>query len=67
MPLLDLSFTPDQILVSLKKWILLALLFSWVGDILLMFESERINFFLFGLLAFLIAHVFYIVFIKIFE
>jgi uncharacterized membrane protein YhhN len=47
---------------SLKVWIFLALLFSWVGDILLLFEGSGSNFFLFGLSAFLVAQVFYIVF-----
>jgi len=47
---------------SLKKWITLALVFSWVGDVLLMFESANSKFFIFGLVAFLIAHVFYILF-----
>src|SRR5258705_8824012 len=47
---------------SLKKWIVLALLISWAGDVLLMFESTNGNFFIFGLVAFLIAHVFYILF-----
>ena len=47
---------------SLKKWIVLALVFSWLGDMLLMFESADSNFFIFGLVAFLIAHIFYILF-----
>lgn len=47
---------------NLKKWILLALFFSWTGDVLLMFESNGEIFFLSGLSAFLIAHVFYIIF-----
>jgi uncharacterized membrane protein YhhN len=38
----------------------LALFFSFSGDVLLMFETERSNFFLFGLAAFLMAHIFYI-------
>ena len=41
---------------------LLALFFSWAGDVLLMFESTSGNFFIFGLAAFLIAHIFYILF-----
>jgi uncharacterized membrane protein YhhN len=45
-----------------KKWIVLALFFSWAGDILLMFQSSDSIFFLLGLSAFLIAHIFYIVF-----
>jgi len=47
---------------TLKVWIFLALFFSWAGDIFLLFEEERPNFFLFGLSAFFIAQVFYIVF-----
>jgi len=47
---------------GLKKWILLALAFSLGGDIFLLFETKEPVFFLLGLSAFLIAHVFYIVF-----
>jgi len=47
---------------GLKAWIFLALFFSWVGDILLLFDERGPNFFLFGLSAFLVAQVFYIVF-----
>jgi uncharacterized membrane protein YhhN len=47
---------------NLKGWILIALFFSWIGDILLMFEEKKPIFFLLGLGAFLIAQVFYIIF-----
>jgi uncharacterized membrane protein YhhN len=47
---------------GLKVWIFLALFFSWVGDILLLFDERGPNFFLFGLSAFLVAQVCYIVF-----
>jgi uncharacterized membrane protein YhhN len=47
---------------GLPTWVLLALLFSWLGDVLLMFQDKNENFFLFGLSAFLLAHVFYITF-----
>ena len=47
---------------NLKGWIFLALFFSWAGDIFLLFEERGSNFFLFGLSAFLVAQVFYIVF-----
>ena len=47
---------------DLKKWILLALVFSLGGDIFLLFESKDPVFFLLGLSSFLIAHIFYIVF-----
>ena len=38
----------------------LAIFFSLAGDVLLMFEGEYPNFFILGLAAFLIAHIFYI-------
>lgn len=47
---------------GLKKWIIAALAFSWLGDVLLMFQQGRPVFFLLGLSAFLIAHLFYIFF-----
>lgn len=64
MPLLIIYFLAEtnSFTSSLKKWILLALVFSWAGDLLLMFESIFSNFFIFGLVAFLIAHIFYILF-----
>ena len=48
------------------KWLtFLALLFSLLGDILLMFDNKSENFFISGLIAFLTAHVMYIlVFLK---
>jgi len=55
-------FQTKDLTSSLKKWITLALVFSWAGDVLLMFESTNSSFFIFGLVAFLIAHVFYILF-----
>lgn len=64
MPLLIafFIFQTKDLASSLKKWIVLALVFSWTGDLLLMFESTNSNFFIFGLVAFLIAHIFYILF-----
>lgn len=47
---------------GLKKWILLALFFSWLGDVLLLFQTQQSIFFLLGLSAFLLAHIFYILF-----
>lgn len=47
---------------SLKKWIVGALFFSWLGDLLLMLEEKDSLFFLLGLSAFLVAHIFYILF-----
>lgn len=47
---------------DLKKWIITALLFSWLGDVLLMLQGDNSIFFLLGLSAFLLAHLFYILF-----
>jgi len=47
---------------NLKKWIIAALFFSWLGDVLLMLQDDKPLFFLFGLSAFLLAHIFYIFF-----
>jgi uncharacterized membrane protein YhhN len=47
---------------GLKLWVLFALFFSWGGDVLLLFQDSGPIFFLLGLSAFLLAHIFYIVF-----
>lgn len=44
----------------LKYLIISALLFSWLGDVLLLLDKEFKSLFIYGLLAFLIAHIFYI-------
>jgi uncharacterized membrane protein YhhN len=62
LSLVGYFISQTKLQTSLKKWILLALAFSWAGDCLLLFESRDQLFFLFGLSAFLIAHLFYIVF-----
>jgi uncharacterized membrane protein YhhN len=45
-----------------RIWVIGAIVFSWIGDILLMFQANDAIFFLLGLSAFLLAHLFYIVF-----
>lgn len=42
-----------------RIFILIALGFSLLGDILLMFVDQSQNFFMFGLISFLLAHIFY--------
>lgn len=42
-----------------RRWLTLGFAFSLLGDVLLMFRND--NLFVFGLAAFLVAHVFYIV------
>ena len=63
MPLLVIYFVSvvKFFVSSLKKWMILALAFSWLGDVLLIFESANSSFFIFGLVAFLIAHMLYII------
>jgi uncharacterized membrane protein YhhN len=48
-----------------KKLLLFALVFSWIGDVVLLFADKGELYFIFGLLAFLIAHILFIfLFIK---
>jgi uncharacterized membrane protein YhhN len=47
------------------KWVIAALIFSWIGDVLLMAESYDSKFFIFGLISFLIAHICYIDFFQV--
>ena len=51
-----------NITTGISKWVLFALIFSLAGDVLLMFQGKKEIFFLLGLAAFLIAHIFYIIF-----
>lgn len=43
-----------------KKILLAALTFSWIGDIILLFTDKGELYFIFGLVAFLISHLVYI-------
>ena len=44
-----------------KKFLLLALTFSWMGDVVLLFAYKAEIYFIIGLIAFLISHIAYIV------
>jgi uncharacterized membrane protein YhhN len=44
-----------------KKFLLTALAFSWIGDIILLFADRDEMYFISGLIAFLISHVVYII------
>lgn len=52
----------NNITKGYNKWIVAALIFSWIGDVLLMFQDKKDIFFLLGLSSFLLAHVFYIIY-----
>jgi uncharacterized membrane protein YhhN len=45
-----------------KLLLMAGLFFSWAGDVFLLFESKQANFFIFGLVCFLITHIFYIIY-----
>lgn len=44
-----------------KKFLIGALIFSWIGDVVLMFSGINALFFIGGLISFLIAHVLYLI------
>ena len=50
----------DHLDKRIRNWTVIALISSWIGDILLIFEEWHPELFMFGLIAFLIAHIFYI-------
>lgn len=56
--LLYLVYTFDDF--PTKKILLTALLFSWIGDIILLFTDKGEMYFIFGLVAFLFSHIAYI-------
>jgi uncharacterized membrane protein YhhN len=62
MPILAamLYFGKDGI--TLKKWVLAGLFFSFVGDVALLYEYKNPLLFIIGLAAFLITHICYIVY-----
>ena len=57
--LIAVVYTSDKF--TTKNTLLVALAFSWLGDILLMFVSKNVLFFIFGLIAFLLSHTTYII------
>lgn len=63
MVLLLLYFVVDQRHRQHRLFliIVLALVFSWLGDVMLMYQQNDAMYFMLGLGAFLIAHVFYII------
>ncbi len=52
--------TSKSFSIPIKRLTLLALVFSLLGDVLLLFVDQSEHFFTFGLVAFLTAHVMYI-------
>ena len=52
--------TQKELQQAVNNSLLVAIIFSWAGDVFLMFQQSNANFFMFGLGSFLIAHIFYI-------
>lgn len=62
IPSLVLLLLSFQSITSGKTLLLFGLFFSWLGDVLLMFDYKNPLFFIVGLGCFLITHILYIIF-----
>lgn len=62
MPALLLLLLSVKTPIAKRPLIIAALLFSWLGDVLLLFESNHALFFITGLASFLITHICYIIY-----
>jgi uncharacterized membrane protein YhhN len=66
IPGLILLLKMSKTTVPRKSLLLTGLVFSWLGDMFLLFEDKNALFFIFGLASFLTTHIFYIIyFLKI--
>src|SRR5678815_1584723 len=48
--------------IAVRQLVLLAIFFSWLGDVFLLMQEDNSRYFMAGLVCFLIAHLFYIFF-----
>ncbi len=64
MPVLLWGLIYNKNNLQTSPWFLIAagLFLSWAGDIFLLFDNKNPAFFIWGLLSFLMAHIFYIVY-----
>lgn len=62
MPALVLMLLSPPILAKSRRLIVAGLIFSWLGDVFLLFEKHNSLFFICGLAAFLITHICYIIY-----
>lgn len=66
MPVLILLLLNNKTGSTTKWWLFTGLFFSFLGDVFLLYEYKNALFFIFGLAAFLLTHICYIIyFIKI--
>jgi uncharacterized membrane protein YhhN len=65
MPILIIYYAINtKKLGSAKYLIIFALVFSWLGDILLLLDKQFKSLFIYGLIAFLAAHIIYIFYFR---
>lgn len=57
--ILYFALQSKTMILKMRILVLLALAFSLMGDIFLMFVDQSTNYFMFGLLSFFLAHLFY--------
>lgn len=62
IPLLILLLIFSKTVAPHKILLVTGLIFSWLGDMFLLFENSNALFFIFGLVCFLITHIFYIIY-----
>jgi len=58
--LLAWIYSSTKLSTAFHKSIFTGLVCAWIGDILLMIQPDNSSFFIFGLIAFLLCHIFYI-------
>lgn len=57
--LLIMLFLSTKLKGRFHKRVFTGLVFAWIGDVLLMYVAEGNSFFIYGLFAFLLCHIFY--------
>ena len=64
MPLLLWGLLSNKKYIAGTPWPFIAagLIFSWAGDLFLLYEARNLNFFIGGLASFLLAHICYIIY-----
>jgi uncharacterized membrane protein YhhN len=62
MPALIILLLQGANPIRSKKLVLIGLIFSWLGDVFLLFETKNPLFFICGLASFLLTHVCYVIY-----
>lgn len=59
--MLPFYFSSTAFAGTIRNLVIAALLFSWMGDVVLLFQDRNAIYFLVGLISFLLAHICYII------